>query len=130
MALGPDRKVQSFSACRLDILRNGRGIEIEVGVHEGDPFPARRKRACLDRVPLAEIPVVVDDTDVSTPRFQQAFGRTVDRAVRNDDDLDVFAAETFRDYSPDHADVVDDLLTTVVDRHNDRHERSRSRLLR
>jgi hypothetical protein len=45
----------------------------------------------LDGVPLAEIAVVVDDARPRPARGEQALGGVVERAVRDDDQLDVSA---------------------------------------
>ena len=85
----------------------------------------RREGARLDRIPLAEVAVVVDDPDIRllTGR-EESLGRAVDRSVGDDDQLDVLTGQAARHSAVDEGDVVDHLVTAVVDRDDDGQERS------
>src|SRR5262249_55883654 len=91
-------------------------IEIEVGVDVADPAAARLPGARLDRVPLAQVPVVVEDADVRQLALEHALGRSVDRAVGHDDHLEALpVGQSGRNPLTDRADVVGDRLRLVVD---------------
>jgi hypothetical protein len=125
MALRADREVQLVALRDLEELRNRRGIEIEVGVDERDPLAVRGERADLDGVALSEIAVVVDDTGPLLARREQPLGRVVERAVRDDDQLEVRGGEACHHKPPDLLDVADDLVAPVVDGDDDRQQRPR-----
>ena len=124
MTLRADREVEVLASRDLEVERHRRRVEIEVGVDQRDPVAVRRERARLDRVALAEVPVVVDDaeTDVAASAMQ-LLCRLVDRAVGDDDHLDVLAGQPVGERTADHVDVLDDLLSSVVDRQDRRQHR-------
>ena len=70
MPLRADREVEVLLLARRQERGQPGRVEVEVGVDVGDPASARLERAGLDRVALAEIPVVVDDPNAarSPPR--------------------------------------------------------------
>ena len=69
----------------------------------------------------------MDDADAEVaPALQQALAATVDRAVGDDDQLDVLARKLRRDRAADLLDVLDDLVAAVVDGHDDRQQRPRA----
>ena len=59
--LRPDHEVELLVLREPQESRDRRRVEIEVGVDVRDEPPTRRERACLYRISLAEVPVVVDD---------------------------------------------------------------------
>ena len=62
MALRADGEVERRASSRArDEVGEAARIEVEIRVDVADPAPARLERAQLDRVALAEVPVVVDD---------------------------------------------------------------------
>ena len=84
----------------------------------------RGKRARLHRVPLAEIPVVVDDAEpLLCASLEQALGRAVDRTVRDDDHLDLLVMQALAHDCGNRLDVADDLVSSVVDGDDDRQQR-------
>src|SRR5262249_45448492 len=129
MALRADDEVEIPVAPALEVAGHARRVEIEIGVDERDPAPVCGEAAELDRIPLAEIPVVVDDThgDV-TSGGQQPFGRAVDRPVRDHDQLELVRRESAGSRAADDADVLDDCGPTVVHRNDDAQNRARGRL--
>ena len=64
MPLRADREVEPFALGGLHVTGQRRRVEVEVGVDVADPAAAGLAGAGLDRVALAEIPVVVEDADV------------------------------------------------------------------
>ena len=82
------------------------------------------ERAELHRVALAEVAVVVDDANRPAAPLEQPLGRPVDRAVRDDDDLEL-ARQPPCDRLADVLDVPDDLVAAVVDGNDDRQQRLR-----
>ena len=125
MALRADREVELVASRDLQELRDRRRIEIEIGVDERDPLAVGGEGADLDGIPLAEIAVVMDDTGPPLPRGQQPLARVVERAVRDDDQLDVRRGEARQHEPPDLLDVADDLVAAVVDGDDDRQQRPR-----
>jgi hypothetical protein len=93
-------------------------VKVEVGVNECDPAPTPLERADLHR-PLAEVPVVVDRAHVLRPSLEHALLRLVDRAIRDDDQLER-VAQALLQALPDHLDVVRDRLGLVEDRNDNR----------
>ena len=61
VALRADHEIERLPLGQPQIVGNRGWVEVEVGVDERDPPPERGERAELDRVALAEVPVVVDD---------------------------------------------------------------------
>ncbi len=93
MPLRADREVELLATRGLEVLGNRVRVEVEIGVDDRDPVSRGVERAHLDRVALSEVPVVVDDVHVDVALcLDQALGRAVDRAVRDDDELEVLAA--------------------------------------
>ena len=113
------------SSCSRRATSRNSGIEAgsrsRSCVDERDPVAVRGQSPGLDRVALAEVAVVVDDPYVPVAStLQQTLGGAVDRAVRDDDQLDLLAGEPSGNSAPDHVDVLDDVVAAVVDRHDDR----------
>jgi hypothetical protein len=128
MTLRADREIQALPPCSLDVRRDIRRIDVEVGVDQRDPFAMRRERAGPDRVALAEVAVVVDDADARLgPGGEQPLGSVVDRTVRHDDQLELCARQPLNSSRANHVDVLDDVVAAVVDGHDNRQKRSSRR---
>ena len=117
MPFRADREVEVLPLRGADEQRQPGRVEIQVGVDVGDVAPAGLERPDLDRVALAEIPVVVDDANAAGGRLQRPLCRAVDRAVGDDDQLERLV-ETGCDRLLDRGDVVDDRGLLVEDRHD------------
>src|SRR5215475_13416458 len=113
MALRADRKVELVAARDLEEVRDRGRIEVEVGVDECDPLAVCCERADLDGVPLAEVAVVMDHAGPGLAGRKQSLGGVVDRAVRDDNQLDLRRGDAGSDESPDLLDVADDLVASV-----------------
>src|SRR6059058_4666093 len=94
MPLRTDREVEPLPTGDVEVLRNRRGVEVEVGVDESDPLTVRGEGAGFHRISLAKVPVVVDDANACAgTRSEQALAGVVDRPVGHDDHLDVLTGE-------------------------------------
>jgi hypothetical protein len=125
--LRSDHTVELLRARKGEVLGDRRRVEVEIGVDESDPVSARRKRAGLHRIALAEVAVVVDDPDAEVATaLQQPLAAAVDRAIRDDDHLDVLGRQLPRRRPADCLDVVDDLRAAVVHGHDDAQHRPRA----
>ena len=124
MAFRADGEVEAVAARGLEEQRDRRRIEIEVGVDQRHPFAVRCESAGLHGVALPEIAVVMNDAEAGVGTSgEQLFGGLVDRAVRDDDHFDFLARQAGGERPGDHADVVDDLVSSVVDRQDRREHR-------
>jgi hypothetical protein len=123
--LRAQRDVEALALRDLEEGGDGARVEVEVGVDERDPVPARGERADLHGVPLAEVAVVVDHAHVDVAaRLQQPLGRPVDGAVGHDHDLHVLRGQRPRRRAPDHRHVLDDLRPAVEHRDDDGQDRT------